>query len=108
MFRKSRDYCNERLEELKRNLQERKLQRDIEEQRRMNEEKNKFQQQHIKEMEETILKQQQAEEWFMRKLQLKEAHGSGTENVSTKNTQQTLKLLRYTISPFAGDYKVWL
>ena len=31
-----------------------------------------------------------------------------TEGASSKKSQQTVKLQRYTITPFSGDYKDWL
>ena len=61
-----------------------------------------------KENEEIKIRQQQREEeWYKRKLELElEAVKKCTEEEQTK--PQAVKLQRYTITPFKGDYKDWL
>ena len=45
----------------------------------------------------------------MKKLELQRKSGeTGDEDSSSKKAQQTVKLQRYTITPFSGDYKDWL
>ena len=109
-FRKQRDRCKQQLDELKNQGREEKLRRDIEDQRRVNLEQAKFQQQQQKEVEEAMIRQQQAEEeWFRRKMELQKLSGDNdSENTSAKKSQQTVKLQKYTITPFSGDYRDWL
>ena len=109
-FRQQRDRCKKKLDELKNKGREEKLKRDIEDQRRVNFEQAKFQEQQQREVEEAIIRQQKTEEeWFMRKLELQRKSGeTGDEDSSTRKAQQTVKLQRYTITPFSGDYKDWL
>ena len=42
-------------------------------------------------------------------MELQKLNGEiNTEGASSKKSQQTVKLQRYTITPFSGDYKDWL
>ena len=109
-FRKQRDHCKQQLDELKNKGREEKLKRDIEDQRRVNYEQAKFREQQQKEVEEAMIRQQQTEEeWFKKKMELQKLSGEiNTEGASSKMSQQTVKLQRYTITPFSGDYKDWL
>ncbi len=73
----------------------------------MNFKQAKFQEQQQREVEEAMIRQQKTEEeWFMRKLELQKQSGeTGDEDSSSKKAQQTVKLQRYTTTPFSGDYK---
>ena len=106
-FCQQRDRCRKKLDELKNKGPEEKLKRDIEDQRRVNFEQAKFQEQQQREVEEAIIRQQKnEEEWFMRMLELQRKSGEAGEE--DKGGQQTVNLQRYTITPFSGDYKDWL
>ena len=72
------------------------------------EEQARINRQQQKENEEIKIRQQQREEeWHKRKLELElEAVKKCTEEEQTK--PQAVKLQRYTITPFKGDYKDWL
>lgn len=109
-FRKARDHCKSHVEELQRHEREQQLQIQINEQRQVNTEKAKMREQQQRETEEAMKRQQQAEEeWLRRKLELQKlSEGTGTESTVPKKSQQTVKLQRYTITPFSGDYKDWL
>lgn len=66
-----------------------------------------------KEQEEAMLRQQKLEqEWLERKLQLQtELNERGTPQLSSTNTRPTntaVKLQKYTITPFRGEYMDWL
>ena len=85
-----------------------KQQRELEQNKCIMEEQARINQQQQKENEEIKIRQQQREEeWHKRKLELElEAVKKRTEEEQTK--PQAVKLQRYTITPFKGDYKDWL
>ncbi|XP_065671813.1 uncharacterized protein LOC136089685 [Hydra vulgaris] len=61
-----------------------------------------------KEAEQASLRKLQSEEeWYLKKLKMKETlrKSLGNENEATK---QSVKLQKYTITKFNGDYKDWL
>ena len=72
------------------------------------EEQARINRQQQKENEEIKVRQQQwEEEWHERKLELAlKAAKKRTEEEQAK--PQAVKLQRYTITPFKGDYKDWL
>lgn len=71
------------------------------------------QQKEIKEA--TMMQQKREEDWYMKKLGFKKQIGeSKAEHVGGGNTgshatsTQSVKLQKYTVTPFSGDYKDWL
>lgn len=75
----------------------------------------KFRLQQQKEIKEATMMQQKREDWYMKKLDFqKQIRESKAEHVEGGNTgshatsMQSVKLQKYTITPFSGDYKDWL
>ncbi len=109
-FRKSRDNCKQRLDNLRAQKQEETFQHELETQKRINDEQLKFRLQQEKELQEAMLRKQQAEEeWLKGKLELQK-QGEGTVGAmgTVSETQSRVKLEKYTITPFTGDYMEWL
>ncbi len=108
-FRKSRDNCKQRLDNLRAQKQE-TFQHELETQKRINDEQLKFRLQQEKELQEAMLRKQQAEEeWLKKKLELqKQSEGKVGAMGTVSETQSTVKLEKYTITPFTGDYMDWL
>ena len=85
-------------------------------QHKVNEEQTKFKLHQQKEIEEAIfLQNEREEEWYRNKLEFKkEITESQLQHMeqakSGKNTTapQSVKLQKYTITPFSGYYKDWL
>ena len=99
-FRQIND-CKRRLEELEKQEREQTLLRRIGDQKRINEEQAKFQLQQQKEKEDAMIRQHRAEEeWQVKKLNLPRVTaelGVAVDNIRPNNTQQTVKLQKYTI-----------
>ena len=78
-FRKSRDNCKQRLDNLRAQKQEETFQHELETQKGINDEQLKFRLQQEKELQEAMLRKQQAEEeWLKKKLELqKQGEGTG-------------------------------
>ena len=58
--------------------------------------------------EEMVLQQQKLEEeWLKRKLEIEIEHGKKRED-GESSKPQAVKLQKYTITPFTGEYKDWL
>ena len=111
-FRNTRDECKLRLDELRKQKRQENLQIEIEDQRKVNEEQAKFRLLQQKETEEAMIRQHRVEEeWLKKKLELhkqtKESCAEA-ENNQQKKSQPSVKLQKYTITPFSGDYKDWL
>ena len=86
-------------------------QREVERQRALNEENKRARLQQEKEIEEARIRQQQQEEaWLVKKLELeKQAKATDVSgDASNPKLQQAVKLQRYTITHFHGDYKDWI
>ena len=85
-------------------------------QHKVNEEQTKLKLHQQKEIEEAIfLQNQREEEWYRKKLEFeKEITESQLQRMeetkARKNTTepQSVKLQKYTITPFSGNYKDWL
>ena len=61
-----------------------------------------------KEAEQASLRKLQSEEeWYLRKLKMKETFSKSLGN-GNEVTQQSVNLQKYTITKFNGDYKDWL
>lgn len=93
---------------------EEKVKTEVRVQQQINEEQRKYRLQEQQEMEEIARRQQEREEeWYLRKLdfekQLRESKdvGAGKEKTET-SPGQSVKLQKYTITPFTGEYKDWL
>lgn len=93
---------------------EEKVKTEIGVQQQINKEQRKYRLQEQQEMEEIARRQQEQEEkWYLRKLdfgkQLRESKdvGAGKEKTET-SPGQSVKLQKYTITPFTGEYKDWL
>ncbi|XP_028399995.1 troponin I-like [Dendronephthya gigantea] len=109
-FRKERDQCKAHFEELQKHRREQQLRIELEEQKRLSIEKAKLREKYQMETEASIMKQHQAEEeWIRRKLYLQKLNeNTGEGNDAFKKSTSTVKLQRYTITPFSRDYKDWL
>ena len=90
-----------------------KLNRELYIQQRVNEEQMKFQHQQQKDREEAVLRQQQREqEWYMQKMdmekQIQANHSGIMQEKPAQLSTQSVKLQKYTITPFYGEYNDWL
>eukprot|EP00794_Sanderia_malayensis_P001893 gene1893-2148_t len=99
------------LQPLERTLKETELQRQ--KQIKRDEDIASIQLDKQKAQEEVMLRQQKLEQgWLERKLQLQtELNERGTPQLSSINTRPTntaVKLQKYTITPFRGEYMDWL
>jgi hypothetical protein len=76
----------------------------------MNDQQRKLRLQQEEELQEVMLRKQQAEEEWLRKKS--ELQRQGEETVGATSTgsenRSTVKLEKYTITPFTGDYMDWL
>ena len=89
----------------------RQVQKEIEKHQLINNELAKERMREQKEIEAATMRKIQLEkEWLERKIQLqKEVKGISTFQVAAQSpAMQSVKLQRYTITPFYGDYKDWL
>lgn len=85
-------------------------------QQKVSEEQMKLRLQQQKEIKEaTMMQQKREEDWFIKKLDFQKQIGeSKAEHVEGGNTgshatsMQSVKLQKYTITLFSGDYKDWL
>ena len=113
-FREARLKIKKQMEEIAARETQEKLEKELHVQHRVNEEQRKYRMQQQEEIEEAARRQQQQqEEWYLRKVDFeKQIRESQAENVSkekpTTSSPQSVKLQRYTITPFSGDYKDWL
>ncbi len=112
-FRDVRVRIKKQMERITDKETQEKLKRELYIQQRVNEEQMKFQHQQQKEKEEAALRQQQKEqEWYMQKMemekQIQASHSGVTQETVARPSTQSVKLQKYTITPFYGDYKDWL
>ncbi len=112
-FRDVRVRIKKQMEKITDKETQEKLNRELYIQQRVNEEQIKFQHQQQKEKEEAALRQQQKEqEWYMQKMdmekQIQARHSGVTQETVAQPSTQSVKLQKYTITPFYGDYKDWL
>ena len=116
-FRDARHQIKKKIDEYLKEETETELKKQLFVQQKVSEEQTKLRLQQQKEIEEaTIQQQQREEEWYMRKIdfekqigesQAERVVGGNTGNHATSSTQ-SVKLQKYTITPFSGDYKDWL
>jgi phage-related minor tail protein len=85
------------------------LKKEIEKQRAINEENERARTREKEEMEELEVRRiQREDEWLLRKLEIeKEAKKQLQGNTSQATATQSVKLQKYTITPFTGDFKDW-
>ena len=111
-FRDLRATLRNKISEKRREETDRELQREIEKQRIINEEAVQARLREQREMEEASIRQiQREEEWITHKLQLEKEARELTaykESLPAKSAAQAVKLQKYTITPFSGDYKDWI
>ena len=85
-----------------------KQEREIELQRQIMEEQTRITLRKEKEMEDIKIRQQEREEeWCRKKLEL-ETEAAAKRCQEEKGKVQSVKLQKYTITPFKGEYKDWL
>ena len=109
-FRKARDSYKQQLDEIKVQQQEEVFQNELQAQKRINDEQLKFRLQQEQELQEVMVRKQQAEEeWLKKKLELqKQSETTGHSLSPISGTTSTVKLEKYTITPFKRDYMDWL
>ena len=105
-FRDVRGRIKKQMERITDKETQQKLNREL----YIQQEQLKFQHQQQKEKEEAALRQQQKEqEWYMQKMdmerQIQASHSGVTQETATQSSTQSVKLQKYTIIPFHGDYK---
>jgi len=89
-------------------VHQRKQQRELNLQKKIIEEQTRISQAQEREKEEiNIRNQKREEEWYKRKLEM-EAEATMKHNEAEKGKLQSVKLQKYTITPFYGEYKDWL
>lgn len=81
---------------------------ELEHQRQLRHEQAMLDEERDRQLEESKLRdQQRKEEWYKKKLELElEMTRKKTEELQVR--PQSVKLQKYTITPFKGDYKDWL
>ena len=107
-FKEMRGQLKERIRILQNQEQQEKLNLEKEKQRSLMEEAAEIARLQQQEQEMARKRQMQMEEeWMKRKLQMERER---EEQHSAEQTQkpQAVKLQKYTITPFQGDYKDWL
>ena len=109
MFRELRGQIKLTLDEGRRQEQDENAQRELDKQRAINKEITEARLAEQKELEAAQIRQQQREEeWLKRKLEMEKDARAGNGNSPASSTTQSVKLQRYTITPFQGDYKDWI
>lgn len=109
LFREARKRAKKSLSEGLEREEEEKLQRKVENQQKLNEENMKTRMLEMKDREEATLRQQQLEEeWLRKKLAIEKEAKENMVGPSASSISQAVKLQRYTITPFFGDYKDWI
>lgn len=112
-FREARAHLKQQIEKIADKEVQEKLEKELYIQHKMNEEQAKYRLQHQKEIEEASIRQQQREEeWYHRKLdiekKIEESRAAWEKGNQASPTLPTVKLQKYTITPFDGDYMDWL
>ncbi|XP_028413677.1 uncharacterized protein LOC114536534 [Dendronephthya gigantea] len=108
-FRDLKSKLKESLAKIQMDRDKQSLRKEIEKQRAINEENERARRREKEEMEELEVRRiQREEEWLLRKLEIeKEAKKQLQENTSQATATQSVKLQKYTITPFTGDFKDW-
>ena len=115
-FRHARYQIKQKIDEFAKEKTRLELEKQLYVQQKVSEEQTKLRLRQQKEIEEAAMLQQKREEdWYMKKLDFEKQIGeSQAEHVGGGNTgnhttsTQSVKLQKYTITPFSGDYKDWL
>ena len=109
MFRELRGQIKLSLGDGRRREEDKGVQREYEKQRAINKEIMEARLAEQKELEAAhIRKQQREEEWLKKKLEMEKDARAGNSDSPGSSATQSVKLQRYTITPFHGDYKDWL
>jgi len=108
MFRELRGQIKLTLDEGHRQEEDEKAQRELDKQRAINKEIMEARLAEQKELEAAQIRQQREEEWLKRKLEMEKDARAGNSNSPGSSTTQSVKLHRYAITPFHGDYKDWI
>ena len=107
-LREMRKMLKIELEKYDEQMYQKKQQRELALQKKIMEEQTRINRAQERENEEMKIRiQQREEEWYKRKLEL-EAEAAAQRNEVEKSKLQSVKLQKYTITPFKGDYKDWL
>ena len=105
-FRAERERCKELMKELAEREHEQRVNAELEDQRRLIQEQTRLK------LEQQYELEKMEEDWLQCKAALK-SDLSNTENrhqtsETSQKIQPSVKLQKYTITPFSGDYKDWL
>ena len=116
-FRDARYGIKKKLDEFTKDETQEALEKQLYVQQKVSEEQTKLKLQQQKEIEAAMMQQQQREEeWYLKKLGFEKQIGEtqaeylvgGDSGKHGTSSTQSVKLQKYTISPFSGDYKDWL
>ena len=107
-FKEVRTQLKDQLNRLQKGEQEHQLHEELSKQRQMMEEAARLTRQQQQKQEEAREKQMQIEEDWMRRKQQIEQETAESQHFGTAQKQPTIKLHKYTITPFEGDFKDWL
>ena len=107
-FQNMRKRLKEELVGFRQRETEKKKEDELQHQRRLMEEQATIDRRREQEREEAKIRDQEREEqWFNKKLEL-EMEMAKKRMEKEKAKPQSVKLQKYTITPFKGDYKDWL
>ena len=105
-FRGERERCKELMKELAEREHEQRVNAEIEDQRRLIQEQTRLK------LEQQYELEKMEEDWLQRKAALKSdlsyAENRDQTSETSQKIQPSVKLQKYTITPFSGDYKDWL
>ena len=108
MFREFRVQIKLTLDERRRQEEDKKAQHELDKQRAINKEIMEVRLAEQKELEAEQIRQQQEEERLKKKLAMEKDTRAGNSYSPGSSTRQSVKLQRYTITPFHGDYNDWI
>ena len=111
-FRNVRADLKKRLAAKERDILQMEMKKEIEKQKAINEEVTQARLREQKELEAVSkCRREMEEKWLERKLKLEQEAREFAETTSRPTQQpstQAVKLQKYTITPFNGDYKDWI
>ena len=116
-FRDARYGIKKKFDEFTKDETQEALEKQLYVQQKVSEEQTKLTLQQQKEIEAAMIQQQQREEeWYLKKLGFEKQIGEtqaeylagGDSGKHGTSSTQSVKLQKYTITPFSGDYKDWL
>ena len=107
-FRDLRKKLKQELEAFVEKEKEQKQAAELEHQQHLRTQQEQIDREREQKIEESRIRdQQREEEWYKKKLEMElEMAKKKTEEIQVK--QQSVKLQKYTITPFKGEYKDWL